>query len=145
MPSPLNYDELVFLDAEELAEQGMRRAYERVLPILKKHVQQPVMIEEIIDDEVGSYSIKYRQKEFVIYRSGNDYRSWTNATYAFFAIVNDQLAHMAYRFYAINGGNDLGGMFLTADQVEAARRALPEKRDWPYIPTNEPPTYGKYW
>ncbi len=83
-------------------------------------------------------------KEFVIFRPEQEDQgnSWGLATFAFFRIVNDQLERSEYRFYAINGGNDLGGMFLTPAQAQAARQALPNKRDWPYVPTQEPPWFG---
>jgi hypothetical protein len=54
------------------------------------------------------------------------------------------LANSEYRFYAINGGNDLGGMFLMPAQAQAAQKALPNKRDWPYLPEDVPPWYGQY-
>jgi hypothetical protein len=101
------------------------------------------MIEEIIDNDAGSYSVKFRNREYAIYRTWDDYGSWYNATYAFFAIVNDQLADSKYRFFAINGGNDLGGIFLTPSEAKTAQEGLADKRDWPYMPTNEPPWYGK--
>jgi hypothetical protein len=86
-------------------------------------------------------------KEFVIYApelhdGGLD--SWGRATAAFFTIVNDQLANSEYRFFAINGGNDLGGIFLTPSQAAAAQQALPNKTDWPYLPKLEPDWYGQY-
>lgn len=34
-------------------------------------------------------------------------------------------------FSPINGGNDLGGMFLTEVQARAAREGLSNKGDWP--------------
>jgi hypothetical protein len=61
----------------------------------------------------------------------------------FFKIINDQLAKSEYRLYAINGGNDLGGMFLTQPECEAARKSLPRKDDWPYLLTLEHPWYGQ--
>jgi hypothetical protein len=73
----------------------------------------------------------------------NEDESWGKATYALFSIVNAQLAGSPYRFYAINGGNDLGGMFLTLEEYEAAKRSLKRKSDWPYLPTDEPPDYGQ--
>jgi hypothetical protein len=51
---------------------------------------------------------------------------------------------MEYRLYAINGGSDLGGMFLTQSECEAARKSLSREEDWPYLPTLEPPWYGQY-
>jgi hypothetical protein len=70
-------------------------------------------------------------------------QSWGRATHALFAIVNNQLAKSEYGFYAINGGNDLGGMFLTPSECEEARQPLPRKGDWPYLPTDEHPWYGE--
>jgi len=32
----INYDEMLFLDAEDLAEQGIARAYEEISRLLKK-------------------------------------------------------------------------------------------------------------
>jgi hypothetical protein len=70
--------------------------------------------------------------------------SWGRATFILFSLVNQQLSDAEVSFYAINGGNDLGGMFLTEAQVEKARRSLPLKSDWPYLPTNEAPHYGQF-
>jgi hypothetical protein len=104
----LNYDELVILDAEALAETGLKSAYD---PIYSKN-------------------------------DGDE--SWGRATFAIFDIVNRQLAKTPYRFFAINGGNDLGGMFLTPAQAEAAKTSLPRKQDCPYLPTASTHWYGRY-
>ena len=53
MSDILDYDQLVFLDAENLAEAGMREAYESLLPELQKYVPQPAQVEELIDNDVG--------------------------------------------------------------------------------------------
>ena len=101
----------------------------------------------MIDHEAGRYAVKSGAKEFVIYApdlQDQGGESWARATVAFFAIINDQLADSEYRFYAINGGNDLGGMFLTPAQALDAQQALPHKTDWPYIPKDEPEWYGQY-
>jgi len=147
MSFDLNYDELVHLDAEDLAEAGIGEAYESLLPKLQQHVQQPARIEELIDNEAPRYSVRCGARQFIIYAPGLDDeggQSWGRATFAFFTILNDQLANTSYRFYAINGGNDLGGMFLTPAQVEAAKKTLPNKTDWPYLPKDEDPWYGQY-
>lgn len=147
MSFDLNYDELVLLDAEDLAETGIAQAYESLLPELRKHVQQPESIEEVIDKDVPRYLVRCGAKDFIIYEpelddeNGN---SWGRATYAFFTIVNDQLASSNYRFYAIDSGNDLGGMFLTPAQAQAAWNALPNKSNWPYLPTDQDPWYGQH-
>jgi hypothetical protein len=58
--------------------------------------------------------------------------------------VNSQLESSDHRFYPLYGGNDLGGMFLTPEQVEEARKTLPEPTDWPYTPTLEHPDYCQH-
>ena len=147
MSDILDYDQLVILDAEDLAEAGILEAYESLLPELQKYVPEPAQVEEVIDHEVGSYAVKCGTREFVIYSPALEDQggeSWGRATVAFFTIINDQLAHSPYRFYAINGGNDLGGMFLTPAQAEAAQKGLPNRTDWPYFPKDEPEWYGAY-
>ena len=147
MSDIFDYDQLIHLDAENLAEAGIREAYESLLPELQKHVAQPAPIEEVTDNEVGRYAVRCGTKEFVIYApelEDEGGESWGRATVALFTIINDQLAQSQFRFYAINGGNDLGGMFLTPAQAEAARKALPRKADWPYLPKIEPEWYGQY-
>jgi hypothetical protein len=147
MDFELNYDDMIHLDAEELAEGGIRRAYESLLPKLREYVARPENLEEIMDDDAPRYAVKYRETEYVIFGPEVDEtkgNSWGRATHALFIIVNDQLSASPYRFFAINGGNDLGGMFLTPAQADAARKAINEKRDWPYLPTNEHPWYGMF-
>lgn len=138
----LDYDQLIILDAEALAETGIGQAYERLLPKLRQFTPQPELIEEVINNDNPAYSVRCRGKEYVIY--GPDLAeeqgsSWGRATVAFFSIVNEQLIGTAYRFYAINSGNDLGGMFLAMDQAQESRANLPRPQDWPYFPLNEPP------
>lgn len=138
---------MVLLDAEDLAEAGILEAYESLLPELKKYVPQPALVEEVIDHHGGRYAVKSGAVEYVIYAPDLDDQrgeSWGRATVAFFTIINDQLAQSQYRFYAINGGNDLGGMFLTPSQAEAAQKALSSKTDWPYFPKDELDWYGQY-
>jgi hypothetical protein len=148
MAFELNYDDLILLDSEELAEEGIAQAYAWLLPELRKHVEHPAPIEELTDHDAPSYKVRCGAEEFLIHGPGlpEDDRSnsWGRATHAIFAIVNAQMAGSPYRFYAFNGGNDLAGMFLTAAQVEEARDTLPDRVYWPYIPNDEPPWYGMY-
>src|SRR5262249_21623357 len=142
----LDYDRWIHLDAEDLAETGMREAYERLLPELRKYVPHPARIEEVIDNDTPRYSVRCVSREYAIYgaeQDDEDGYSWGRATFAFFSIVNDQLAASEYRFFAINGGNDLGGMFLTPAQARAAQETLPNRKDWPYLPPDEPPRDGE--
>jgi hypothetical protein len=147
MSFELDYDQWIHLDAENLAEGGISEAYRSLIPELQKYVQEPAVLEELIDNDTPRYSVKCGEREFPICgpelaeESGEN--SWGRATFAFFAIVNDQLESSAYRFYAINGDNDLGGMFLTPEQATAAREGLP-RLYWPYLPTDELPWYGRY-
>jgi hypothetical protein len=146
MGSSLDYDRLIHLDAEELAEGGIKAAYEALLPELKQYVQQPVHIEEQLDPDAPRYSLLAAGTQYVVYAPDLDDKegqSWGRATWAFFEIVNRQLTGSQYRFYAINGGNDLGGMFLTKAEVESAKKTLATKTDWPYLPTKEHPWYGQ--
>ena len=108
----LNYDELIPLDAEALAETGLKPAYEELLPRLKKYVASPAAVSERIDSDAPSYAVSCLGTEYPIYAKGDQDESWGRATFALFDIVNRQLAKTPYRFFAINGGNDLGGMFL---------------------------------
>lgn len=143
----LDYDNLIILDAESLAEAGIGEAYRQLLPELKKHVPEPERIEEVIDPDRPRYAIRINGNEHVVYSpddSNSEYESWGTATYVFFKVVNDQLAGSGVRFYAINGGNDLGGMFLTPQQAEASRATLPRPSDWPYLPEPTGPWYGQH-
>jgi hypothetical protein len=144
MSHPLDYDRAIDLDAEDLAEAGIGEAYERLRPEFQKHVREPARVEESIDDETPRYSVKCGTKEFTIYGPEVEGDTWGRATFVFFTLVNEQLADSEYRFYAINGGNDLLGIFLTPAQAQAAQRALPNKRDWPYLPDDRPPWFGQH-
>jgi len=144
MTNMLDYDRLIHLDAEELAETGIGEAYQALQPELRKYLPEPATIEELTDHDAPRYSVKCRDREFVIYEPGDEEESWGRATFAFFTLINDQLVSSEYRLYAINGGNDLGGMFLTEAQARAAQKALRNKGDWPYLPDNRPPWYGQH-
>ncbi len=131
----------------DLAEIGIGNAYEQLLPKLKEYVADPIRVEEIIDSDLPRYAIRAGGNEYVIYSPDmltDEYESWVIATCVFFKIVNDQLANSNVRFYAINGGNDLCGMFLTTEQAEASRATLPRPFDWPYLPELMSPWYGQH-
>jgi hypothetical protein len=144
MAAELNYDDLILLDSEELAETGIKNAYEELLPVLKNHIAAPASVTEKIDNDAPSYSVVCQGVTYHIYSPGDDDESWGKATFAFFDIVNRQLAQTPYRLFAINGGNDLGGLLLTVADAEAAKKSLKNKRDWPYLPTAEAPWHGMY-
>jgi hypothetical protein len=144
---PLDYEKMILLDAEDLAEQGIAGAYNELLPELTKYVEQPVALEELLDSDLPSYKIRCNQDEYLIYSGnepGTEDESWGRATYFFFLIVNKQLSGASVRFYAVNGGNDLGGLFLTPQEAQSAQAALPRKSDWPYLPELSDPWYGQF-
>jgi hypothetical protein len=147
MAFTLNYDNMLFLDAEDLAEAGIKKAYDSLTRDLGRYISPPAEVQEVVDNDAPSYVVRCRDQEYLIYSPevpNDDGQSWGRAAYAFFKIVNDQLTKSEYRLYAINGGNDLGAMFLTQSECETTRRLLPGKRDWPYLPTPEHPWYGQY-
>jgi hypothetical protein len=143
----LDYNKMVILDAEDLAETGIKAAYGKLKPLLKLHVKKPEQITEKFNRDLPSYSVICAGTIYDIYSPALlsvHGESWARATFVFFTIINNQLKGAPVKFYAINGGNDLGGMFLTEQQVFAAKKSLKNKADWPYIPTLEHPWYGQY-
>ncbi len=140
---PLDYDKLVMLDAENLAEQGILAAYLELLPTLKLYADSPIEVIEDINNDEASYSVSAGGQRFQIWDAGvKNTDGWERATVAFFAIVNANLQASSHKFYALYGGNDLGGMFLTEEEVTAAREAHREPSNWPWLPVNMPPHFG---
>jgi hypothetical protein len=139
----LNYDDLIPLDAEALAETGIKRAYDELRPKLTKYVAAPAEVREIVDSDSPSYSLSCNGQKYFIYGGDDQKESWGRATFALFDIVNRQLAATQVRLFAINGGNDLGGMFLTLEHAEAAKKTL-ARTDWPYLPVLQAPWFGQY-
>lgn len=129
----LNYDELIILDAERLAETGIKRAYDELRPKLAEYVAAPAEVIEIIDSDHPSYSVSCNGQKYFIYGGADQDQSWERATFALFDIVNRQLAGTDVRLFAINGGNELGGMFLTLEQFEAAKKSS-ARANRPYLP-----------
>lgn len=141
----LDYEQLIHLDAEDLAEGGIKDAYDALLPRLRNYVPQPASLEEVIDRDVPLYAVIADGERHLVYAPELDHkdgRIWGRATYIFFRIVNAQLSQSTHRFYAFYGGNDLGGMFLTPAEAERAKAGLARKTDWPYLPTMDHPWYG---
>ena len=147
MAFTLNYDDAIHLDAEALAEGGVAEGYESLLPRLRIFVEHPAMIEEVLDNDAPSYSVRCLGSEFKIYSPELDEKqgnSWGRATAALFSIVNKQLENSGHRLFAINGGNDLFGIFLMPTEATEAQKSLPNKRDWPYLPEDDGQWYGQY-
>jgi hypothetical protein len=137
---------MLVLDAEDLAEAGIKKAYESALPVLRQYVSEPAQVHEVVDNDAPSYLVRCAGQEYMIYSPAlpdDEGHLWGRAAYAFFKMINDQLSKSEYRLYALNGGNDLGGMFLTQPECEAARNSLPRKEEWPYLLTLEHPSHGQ--
>ena len=141
----LDYDDLLHLDAEELAECGIADAYRRLLPELSRYIRSPATIEEIDEPESCRYAILCGGERYDIWSPELDVRSgWRRAAFAPFDIIKRQLTDSTVRFFAINSDNDLGGMFLTPEDAISARASLPRRVDWPYLPTAEAPWHGQH-
>ena len=143
----LDDDQWIHLDAEDLAEEGIGKAYRRLLPQLSQYVAHPSEVLEMVDRDRPSYVVRCDGQDYVIWSNetpadaGSD---WFRATFALFSIVNKQLEQSPIRFYAINQDNELGGMFLTPEKAFAAQQNSRNKSDWPYIPNMVGPWFGRY-
>jgi len=123
----LDYDKMLFLDAEDLAESGIKEAYQSILKVLGRYVPEPAQVHEVVDNDAPSYVVRCADREYVIYSPAlpeEEGQGWGTATHAFFKIVNDQLTESEYRLYAINGPtckhpNTLGTASITASSARA--------------------------
>lgn len=143
--SSLDYDSVILLDAEELAEGGIGKAYEQLLPELRRFVAEPWVVEDVVHENAPRYAIRANGFEYLIYSTDtptDDESPWDTASFVFFKIVNDQLTGTAVKFYALMGGNELAGVFLSPGEMKAARASLSNPRDWPYLPEPEPHWHG---
>ena len=137
-------DRVIHLDAEDLAEEGMKEAYEELGPRLRKLGVSPEAIHETVDTDAPSYQVHFRGRTYQIWDADPDEgRSWGTAAAVFFEIVNSQLAGKSHRFYALNHGNDLSGIFLTDEQYRQESAATRRATDRPFIPTATPPWFGQ--
>lgn len=140
---PIPYEEVVSLDAERLAEGGMIEVYDEIEPVIVSHGGRPDTLQAHNDAKTDRYSIAHRGITYPV--SGGDIsvaQGWGNAAAVFFEIVNRQMEGSEYRFYALNHGNDLQGVFLTDKQYAAARAFHRRGADTPFRPTREAPMFG---
>jgi hypothetical protein len=97
----LDYGKMICLDAEFLAEKGIKERYDSLAGELRQYVREPAEVQEVCDDDAPSYFVKSRGVEYPIYSPDapeGEGQSWGRATYALFKIVNDQLTTSEYRF-----------------------------------------------
>lgn len=139
----IDYESAIGLDAEDLAEQGIAGAYQGVAPAMGAFGVTPELITETIDDATGGYSVSCAGEDYCISGPGiDDAHAWGLATWALFEMVNRQLITVESKMFAISGGHDLAGIFMTPADAEIARRTLPKNQTWPYLPTSEPEWFG---
>ncbi len=96
MAFTLNYDNMLFLDAEDLAEVGIKKAYDSLADDLGRQISAPVEVREVVDNDAPSYLVRCGDQEYLICspEAPNDKgQGWERAAYAFFKIVNDQLTN----------------------------------------------------
>lgn len=147
-PEPqLDYEKLIHLDAEDLAEQGIAEAYARVCEGLTQFIELPAEIRELVDNDAPSYIVQCAGTEHVVYSPaipGSDEQSWGRAAYILFSIVNEQLQNAPVRLYALYGGNDLSGILLSPEIARSAQEGISKPSERPYLPTMEHPYYGQF-
>jgi hypothetical protein len=120
------WEDLIQLDAKNLAEEGIAEAYGGLRQHLIEFVAEPAEVKEQADKYATCYTVICGKRKFEIYSPQLEavgWNSWGRATYAFFKILNLQLRGATHRLYAVNGGNDLAGIFLTLSEAKKVRRA----------------------
>jgi hypothetical protein len=144
---------LFHADAEDLTEGGVGDFLRQIEPFLKA---QGISLNHVEDDvsEQG-YCVKVNGRRYKLYDTDELHKRerekqlgllWGLSGARAFAIVNGLLeeAGSEERLYAVNGGNDLFGFFLTAALREAICRypgVKPANR--PYLHTDEYPWFGQ--
>jgi len=138
-------------DAEELAEGGVAGFLDSVGPFLESEGVALGVIQE--DSSADHYTLHVAGRDWVIYDEGAVARDanepgvlWARASLNAFTLVNELLrdAGSLEHLYAVNGGNDLFGMFLTEGQLTVVRQhAGGSIRGTPYELRDDPPWYGE--
>ena len=135
-----------YADAEDLAEGGIAQFLRSIEPFLKRQGVDGLEIEEQLS-ETG-YTVIIGSTPYPIYTQEEmeTEDGWWLATVRTFELVNELLvlAGSEERFYAVGGGNDMFGLFLTPALHEVIcnhKDASP--RECPYVPLIDPPWYGQ--
>jgi hypothetical protein len=133
--------DVLFADAEDLAEGGIAAALNELQP---KLAQMGVLLEDDVENDFGEdrYVVRIAGREYLIHDVDTVESSWGLAMARTFRIVNDLLedAGSPERAYAVYE-QDL--WFLTPELFDAVTDVLGESRSRPYVPTEEPPRYGE--
>ncbi len=145
---PINYELAIHLDAESLAEMGMKEAY---VELQRQSVDIEVQwapMREMFDgknegfDGGANYRVEVNRKVYPVFGSTPANDPWAVATATFFDVVNSQLSDFPFKFYAINAGNDLYAIRLTAEEFKRAQLYHMGSPYGPYLPNYTPPNYG---
>ena len=67
MAFTLNYDNMLFLDAEDLAEAGIKKAYDSLARDLGRYISPPAEVREVVDNDAPSYVVRCGDQEYLIY------------------------------------------------------------------------------
>jgi hypothetical protein len=136
-------------DAEDLAEGGVGEFLETLRPHLAQRGVTFGETEDLFGDDADRYDVRVGSDVHTIYDlAGADAdardsmaRGWALAWVRAFRIVNDLLAtaNAQERAYTMP---EWDVWFLTPEQFDAIRSALPKPRDRPYEPVDDPPWYG---
>ena len=139
-------------DAEDLAEWGVASFLKDIQPFLEK---QGIRLESIEESDIedhykimvnGRTHLIWSRKEMKIDINGEQRGLlWGLAPSRCFSIVNQLLieADSNERIYAVNGGNDLDGFFLTEEQYRLiCQHPSADPGYGPYVITEEYPNHG---
>lgn len=130
-------------DSEDLAEGGVGDFLRELRPFLSARGVTLGEIEDRFSDD-GNYVVRVGDAVHTIHdmsAGDQDEESWGRAWVRAFGIVNGLLAaaNSSERAYTMPEENV---WFLTPDQFEAIRSAIPEPRNRPFEPVDDPPWYG---
>jgi hypothetical protein len=115
-------------DAEDLAEGGVAEWLESARPALEKRGVKLGKAADSIDDDTGAYTLVLGDRKIVLYTAeelaadqNEDANIWELTPARLFKTLNELLekAGAKERLYALNGGNDLNAVLLTAEQHAA--------------------------
>jgi hypothetical protein len=134
---PFTPEQIIHLDAEDLAEGCIPYAYQAVAQALQGH---GVDLLDINDQGDGSYVIgewRYWSFPVTVDAPPSSGMSWDYAAWIFFRMVNAQLEGRPVKLYALNVGNDLDGVILTEEEARGvwAVRRSGVRWNLPYFPT----------
>ena len=70
MAFTLDYDNMLLLDAEDLAEAGIKNAYHSLARDLARYISPPAEVREVVDNDAPSYVVRCGDQEYLIYSPG---------------------------------------------------------------------------